>query len=195
MKNITLPRLILSAALTIGLLLMPATLMSSQAQDSSSAASSSEAAPSSEAPASTTDYNNPTDEQIAAGLNVWRTRGGCFNCHGEFGQGGEGGHFPAGPSLRKSALDLETMHLVISCGLPSTKMPYNLEGAYVTEDCYGTIGGEPTDVSPGAALSKEEIDNLVAYIGARVHGQRRITKDQCVEYYADANAPECAAYR
>lgn len=195
MKNINLARLTLSAALTVALLLMPAAIVSSQAQDSSSAVSSSEAAPSSEAPATTTDYNNPTDEQVAAGLEVWRARGGCFNCHGQFGEGGEGGHFPAGPSLRKSSLDLETMRLVIACGLPSTKMPYNLQGAYATEECYGTIGGEPTDVSPGAALTNEEIDNLVAYIGSRVHGQRRITKAQCVEYYADANAPECAAYR
>lgn len=140
----------------------------------------------------------PTDEQIAAGLVVWKDRGGCFNCHGDFGQGGEGGHFPAGPSLRKSALDLETMHMVISCGLPGTKMPYNLAGAYVTEECYGMTGeaAAPSDVVPGTALSRQEIDDLVAYIGARIHGQRRITKDQCVEFYdGDVNAPACVAYR
>lgn len=139
----------------------------------------------------------PTDEQIAAGLVVWKDRGGCFNCHGDFGQGGEGGHFPAGPSLRKSALDLETMNMVISCGLPGTKMPYNREGAYVTSECYGTIGGPvPPEVVPGTSLTMDEINNLVAYIGARIHGQRRITKDQCVEFYdGDVNAPACVAYR
>ena len=88
------------------------------------------------------------------------------------------------------------MHSVIACGLPGTKMPYNLAGAYKTEECYGTVGEEPpADVSPGAALSVQEIDDLVAYIGARIHGQRRITKEQCVEYYDDPNAPACAAYR
>jgi mono/diheme cytochrome c family protein len=145
----------------------------------------------------TTTTDAPTDEQIAAGLVVWKERGGCFNCHGEFGQGGEGGHFPAGPSLRKSMLDLDTMKTVISCGLPGTKMPYNLEGAYKTEECYGTVGEEPPEgATPGAALSKQEIDDLVAYIGARIHGQRRITKEQCIEFFdGDANAPACAAYR
>lgn len=138
----------------------------------------------------------PTDEQIKAGLTVWKERGGCFNCHGDFGQGGEGGHFPAGPSLRKSQLDLETTFLVVACGLPGTKMPYNLEGAYVTEDCYGTTGGPvPAEVLPGTSLTKQEVTDLVAYIGARLHGQRRITKAQCVEYFDNADAPECAAYR
>ena len=182
----SLPRSLMTAATVAALVFAPAAVLSvssSVAQDaSSSAASSSEPAA-------------PTEEQIQAGLHVWKDRGGCFNCHGDFGQGGEGGHFPAGPSLRKSALDLETMRGVISCGLPGTKMPFNLAGAYKTEDCYGMVGQEPpAEVSPGAALSVEEIDNLIAYLGARVHGQRRITKDQCVEYYDDPNAPACAAY-
>ena len=180
----SLPRVLLTAAVTAAFCLVPLMGMpiaSAVAQDAS--ASSSEPAA-------------PTEEQIKAGLAVWKTRGGCFNCHGDFGQGGEGGHFPAGPSLRKSALDLETMRQVISCGLPGSKMPYNLEGAYRTEECYGTVGEEPPpEVSPGAALSKQEIDDLIAYLGARVHGQRRITKDQCIEYYDDPNAPVCAAYR
>lgn len=184
MSTFSLPRALLTAAVGAALCLVPVTgvsITSALAQDT---ASSSEPAA-------------PTEEQIKAGLAVWKDRGGCFNCHGDFGQGGEGGHFPAGPSLRKSPSDLETMRLVIACGLPTTRMPYNLAGAYVTEECYGMVGEEapPSDVNPGASLTNEEIDNLVAYIGARVHGQRRITKAQCVEYYDDENAPECAAYR
>ncbi|MBN9344829.1 MAG: c-type cytochrome [Devosia sp.] len=178
----SLPRAVLTVAVTAALCLFPVTGVSITSAVAQDTASSSEPVA-------------PTEEQIKAGLNVWKNRGGCFNCHGDFGQGGEGGHFPAGPSLRKSAMDLDTMKMVISCGLPGTKMPYNLEGAYVTEECYGVIDGEPMDVSPGTALSTQEIDDLVAYIGARVHGQRRITKDQCVEYFDDANAPECLAYR
>lgn len=172
------PRALLTAAMSAALFLAPVaggTFIAGVAQD--------------------TPVAEPTEEQIAAGLIAFKERGGCFNCHGEFGQGGEGGHFPAGPSLRRSQLDPETMHLVISCGLPGTKMPYNLQGAYVTEECYGIVDGEPAEVTPGAALTRQEIDDLVAYIGARQQGQRRITKDQCTEYYGDENAPECAAYR
>lgn len=181
-STFSLPRTILTAALAAVLCFAPAavfTVSSSYAQGATS-----------EQPA-------PTDEQIKAGLHVWKDLGGCFNCHGEFGQGGEGGHFPAGPSLRRSALDLETMETVISCGLPGTKMPYNREGAYATSECYGTIGGTPPeDVTPGTALTQDQIKDLVAYIGARIHGQRRITKDQCIEFYdGDVNAPACVAYR
>ena len=187
----SLPRALFIAAAIAALCLVPVTgvsITSALAQDASAASSEPSAAPSEPA--------EPTDEQIKAGLAVWKDRGGCFNCHGDFGQGGEGGHFPAGPSLRKSATDLETMKMVVSCGLPGTPMPYNLAGAYKTEECYGTVGEDPPpEVSPGASLSKQEIDDLIAYIGARVHGQRRITKEQCVEYFDDPNAPACAAYR
>jgi mono/diheme cytochrome c family protein len=169
-----------ATAATLGLsLLMGGTTATSFAQDASAAA-----------PA------EPSQEQILAGLEVWKERGGCFNCHGVFAQGGEGGHFPAGPSLRKSQLDLETMHMVIACGLPGTKMPYNLKGAYSETECYGNeLAPAPADVNPGAALSDQEITDLLAYISTRVQGQRRITKDQCVEYYGAADAPECATYR
>ena len=185
----SLPKLTLSfaaAAMSFALLLGGAATPS-LSQDASSSASSE--APSAEPAA-------PTDEQIAAGLVVWKDRGGCFNCHGNFAQGGEGGHFPAGPSLRKTQLDLETLHSVIACGLPGTQMPYNLKGAYTEVECYGNdLGPAPAEVHPGAALSDEEITNLVAYLEARVIGQRRITKDQCIEYFGDPNAPDCAAYR
>jgi hypothetical protein len=190
MTTFLLPRVLLLATAAAAFCLAPlasGALTSALAQDASAASSE---------PAMSSEVAAPTEEQIKAGLLVWKDRGGCFNCHGDFGQGGEGGHFPAGPSLRKSQLDLETMHSVVACGLPGTKMPYNLAGAYKTEECYGTVGEEPpADVAPGAALSVQEIDDLIAYIGARVHGQRRITKEQCVEYYDDPNAPACAAYR
>lgn len=190
-----LPRAALTLAVSAALCLAPVagfSITSALAQD---AASSSEPAASAEAD-TPSEPAEPTEEQIKAGLVVWKDRGGCFNCHGEFGQGGPGGHFPAGPSLRKSALDLETTREVIACGLPGTAMPFNLEGAYRTEECYGTVGeAPPPEAVPGAALSHQEIDDLVAYIGARIHGQRRITKDQCIEFYDDPDAPACAAYR
>ncbi|HZY68048.1 MAG TPA: hypothetical protein VFE52_05645, partial [Devosia sp.] len=191
-SKFSLSRVALTAAMAAALSLAPVAGGStlSFAQDSSaSSAASSEPAPSSEAATSSESATSSEaaapegalspEEQIAAGLVVWKERGGCFNCHGDFGQGGEGGHFPAGPSLRRTALDLDTIHLVIACGLPGTMMPYNLEGAYVTEECYGTVGEQPpAEVAPGASLSREEIDNLVAYIDARMIGQRRITKEQ-----------------
>lgn len=136
------------------------------------------------------------EAMVAAGMEVWKDRGGCFNCHGAFGEGGEGGHFPAGPSLRRTMLDPESMKEIIACGIPGTPMPYNAEGAYDTYACFGVEGEEPMEGAvPGASLSVEEIDNLMAYLEENVVGKRRITKDECINYYGDPEAPECLSYR
>jgi mono/diheme cytochrome c family protein len=131
----------------------------------------------------------------ADGLKVWKERGGCFNCHGDFGQGGEGGHFPAGPSLRASQLDPASMREMIACGIPGTPMPYNLKGAYIDTECYGEKGAVLEGAVPGASLEPAELDALMAYLGEKVVGKRRITKAECVEYYGDPNAVACADYR
>jgi len=137
----------------------------------------------------------PSDEQVATGLSVWKDNG-CFNCHGDFGEGGEGGHFPAGPSLRATTLDPTSLKEVIACGLPGTLMPYNAAGAYTTRECYGITTGAPAEVTPGSALTEEQIDNLVAYMTTWVVGQRpRITLEQCTFYFGDANDPHCVGLR
>lgn len=137
----------------------------------------------------------PSADQVAHGLDVWKNRGGCFNCHGDFAQGGTGGHFPAGPSLRKTQLDLTSLRDIISCGIPGTPMPYNLADAYTKISCYSSEAGPaPQGTAPGAALTAAEITDLIAYLKVDVIGQRRITKKQCVDYYGDPNYPDCAAY-
>ena len=68
---------------------------------------------------------------LAAGQNAWN-RAGCYNCHGSRAQGGDGGDYPMGPALTTTALDKETMMMIVSCGLPGTPMPAWLKGAYTT---------------------------------------------------------------
>src|SRR6266436_3587753 len=67
--------------------------------------------------------------RVAAGEEAW-DKAGCFQCHGASGEGGPGGEFPAGPSLRKSRLDRADLAETISCGRPGTPMPAWLERAY-----------------------------------------------------------------
>src|SRR5215467_6228939 len=59
---------------------------------------------------------------LAAGEAAW-DKAGCLQCHGAAGEGGAGGEFPAGPSLRKTRLDRAALVEAISCGLPGTQMP------------------------------------------------------------------------
>lgn len=171
----------------------PAALAQSSASSDASASSAEATADASGLPALPPD--KPSAEQVAHGLDVWKNRGGCFNCHGDLGQGGTGGHFPAGPSLRKTQLDLPTVRDVVSCGLPGTPMPYNFVDAYTKVSCYGNdLGPAPAGTAPGAALSADEITDLLAYLKVDVIGQRVIRKKQCQDYYGDPNYPDCAAY-
>jgi mono/diheme cytochrome c family protein len=103
---------------------------------------------------------------LTAGQNVWN-RAGCFNCHGENAGGGNGGDSPVGPSLRTTALDKETMALIVSCGLPGTPMPSWLKGAYTEVECYGMpLGSPPAGLSVPRPFTAEEITALVDFIFA-----------------------------
>src|ERR1700755_3043842 len=80
--------------------------------------------------------NTFAQDQVAAGEAAW-DKAGCLQCHGSTGDGGDGGEFPAGPSLRKTRLDRAALVEAISCGLPGTAMPSWLEDAYTKRACYG----------------------------------------------------------
>jgi hypothetical protein len=111
--------------------------------------------------------------RLAAGESAW-DKAGCLQCHGSSGEGGAGGEFPAGPSLRTTRLDRAALTETISCGLPGTEMPAWLDGAYTRRPCYGFAGGPPADgtvLMP--VLSGGEIDALVDYLLAKIVGQRR----------------------
>ena len=107
------------------------------------------------------------DANLEVGQDVW-SRAQCATCHGRTAAGGPGGDYPIGPSLRTTALDKDTMALIVSCGLPGTPMPSWLKGAYTEVQCYGM----PMGTRPEAGLnitgifSAEEITALVDYIFA-----------------------------
>jgi mono/diheme cytochrome c family protein len=107
--------------------------------------------------------------RLAAGESAW-DKAGCLQCHGASGQGGDGGEFPAGPSLRATKLDRAALTETISCGLPGTQMPAWLDGAYGQRPCYGfSAAPDGTVVTP--ILSAAEVEALVDYLMAKVVGR------------------------
>jgi mono/diheme cytochrome c family protein len=106
--------------------------------------------------------------RLAAGEDAWN-KAGCFQCHGTSGEGGDGGEYPAGPSLRTTKLDRATLAETISCGRPGTPMPAWLDGAYAQSPCYG-MPKRPADVVLTPVLSADEIAALVDYLMARIVG-------------------------
>jgi mono/diheme cytochrome c family protein len=109
--------------------------------------------------------------RLTAGEDAWN-KAGCFECHGTAGEGGSGGEFPAGPSLRESKLDRATLMETISCGRPGTPMPAWLDGAYTGRACYGLPKGPaPAGAVLTPVLSADEIQALLDYLAAKIVGQ------------------------
>ena len=108
---------------------------------------------------------------LAAGEAAW-DKAGCPQCHGASGEGGTGGEFPAGPSLRTTKLDRGALRETISCGLLATEMPAWLDGAYTQRPCYGLpIGPAPAGTTLMPVLDADEIEALVDYLMAKIVGK------------------------
>jgi mono/diheme cytochrome c family protein len=108
---------------------------------------------------------------LAAGEAAWN-KAACLQCHGSAGEGGMGGEFPAGPSLRTTQLNRALLVDTIRCGRPGTQMPAWLDGAYTEISCYGLPKGPPPvglELTP--VLSAGEIDALVDYMMAKMVGK------------------------
>jgi len=109
--------------------------------------------------------------RLAAGEAAW-DKAGCLQCHGSRGEGGAGGEFPAGPSLRSTRLDRVALIEAISCGLPGTEMPAWLDGAYSRRSCYGFPSGPaPDGATLTPVLSANEVEALVDYLLGTIVGR------------------------
>jgi mono/diheme cytochrome c family protein len=108
--------------------------------------------------------------RVAAGEEAW-DKAGCFECHGTTGEGGTGGEFPAGPSLRRTRPDRAALMETIGCGRPGTPMPAWLDGAYTERACYGLPKGPaPAGVVLTPVLSADEIQALLDFLMAKIVG-------------------------
>jgi mono/diheme cytochrome c family protein len=119
-----------------------------------------------------------SEDKVKAGVTAWRNSG-CAECHGAFANGEkERDESPTGADLRRTRLNADELKLAIRCGRPGVGMPSFEEGA---RGCAGGVGDYPTSTK----LSAEEIDNVVAYLQARIIGKGKITKQECLLYYTD----------
>jgi len=109
--------------------------------------------------------------RLVAGETAWN-KALCLQCHGSLGEGGMGGEFPAGPSLRTTQLNRALLTDTIRCGRPGTQMPAFLDRAYTMIPCYGLPKGPPPaglELTP--VLSSDEIEALVDYLLAKIVGK------------------------
>src|SRR5262252_6773982 len=119
------------------------------------------------------------EDKVKAGLAAWRNSG-CADCHGAFANGEkEHDESPTGADLRRARLSAAEIKLAIRCGRPGTGMPSFEEGA---PGCPGGGG----DLYPAPAnLTAGQIDDVVAYLQARIIGKGKITYQVCVLSYTE----------
>ncbi len=194
LRPLALGALALLLQLTAGI----ATTETAFAQDASSSSAASDSS-SSTAPTDTASTDpSPTNplsaEQIKADRVIW-AKADCSNCHGWSGNGHDTGPIPPGPSLRELQLDYASIHQIIQCGIPSTRMPSHDRLAYVDDRCYGQKSADLGKAKPqkGTPLQPAEIDAVAAYVAGYLEGKPATSKAECEEYFG-AGSAACGNY-
>ncbi|MEZ5933822.1 MAG: c-type cytochrome [Alphaproteobacteria bacterium] len=136
------------------------------------------------------------EQDLEHGKSVYRDAN-CIGCHKWHGGGG-GGYGGAALSLRETELDRDLLIEVISCGRPSTRMPYHSRGAYKTVDCYGgtTEADLGQDMPPKAAklLRDEQIQAVADYVLGKLQGHGEVTYEDCIEFWGEGSK-QCASMK
>ncbi len=129
---------------------------------------------------------------VEAGKRVWGQTAGCIRCHGWAGDGtAEGPGFAAGANLRKIVLDAAALKEIIRCGVPGSAMPSFNRNAYGSLPCFGMTAAQVGQQKPPpgeVSLADTQVDNLVAYLLAKVMNRGPFTKGSCMDYYGPTNA-------
>lgn len=130
---------------------------------------------------STTD---PTD----AGKAVFK-RANCMGCHKWHGNGG-GGYGGDALSLRKTQLTRDQIIETVSCGRPSTGMPFFVRGAYDDVKCYDMTRQDAGTLMPpegGTFLRPKDIEAVADYVLAHIKGAGDPTYAECVAFFSNSS--------
>jgi hypothetical protein len=136
------------------------------------------------------------EQRVKSGLSTWKSAG-CVDCHGKFADGNpDDDDFPIGANLRTTRLGIMAIREIIRCGRAGTGMPSFDEGGYIERSCYGRpLGPRPDNLQPTPrALTSREIEDIVAYLQARIIGRGKITFEECLAY-SDDQKEECEDYK
>jgi hypothetical protein len=126
---------------------------------------------------------------IAAGMRLFRQKGGCQLCHGWAADGRKmDNQMPDGANLRETTLDRQNLILTIKCGRPGRGMPAFDKFAYSDGRCYGLKKADlqarnlPME-DPPATLAPNEVELLADFLTAKVIGKGPMDHAKCVEYW------------
>jgi hypothetical protein len=131
----------------------------------------------------------PDPADIAAGMRLFRQKGNCQACHGWAGDGRKmDSQMPDGAGLRASALDRETLIMIVKCGKPGTGMPAFDKFAYTDGRCYGLKQADLKAPKlqmpdPPATLQAREIETIADFMLAKIVGKGTMDRAKCIDYW------------
>tara|TARA_Y100000590_G_C15313762_1_gene861168 strand:- start:116 stop:628 length:513 start_codon:yes stop_codon:yes gene_type:complete len=139
------------------------------------------------------------EKSILKGEKIWKERIKCGYCHGPFGNGAGNPRSPGkAANLRETQLDKAGLIEIISCGIPTTEMPYFHRSAYKNaEICWDMTAedmGEDMPKKGNKTLSDKSIAALADYIIAKMKGRGPITTAECEEYFS-VGSRRCDGFR
>jgi len=133
--------------------------------------------------------SDPSAEDIAAGMRIYRQKADCQSCHGWAADGRKmDSQMPDGANLRVTKLDRAKLIMAIKCGIPGKQMPAFDRLAYSDGRCYGMKQADlqklgTTMPDPAATLQPREMDQVADFLFAKVVGKGPMDRAACIEFW------------
>jgi hypothetical protein len=131
----------------------------------------------------------PSAENVAEGMRLYRTKADCQSCHGWAGDGRKmDTQMPDGANLRAMRLPRAALVAAIKCGRPGRGMPAFDRLAYSDGRCndlkLADLKKQGLDLhDPASTLQVREIEAIVDFLIAKVVNKGPMDRAKCVEFW------------
>jgi len=131
----------------------------------------------------------PSADNVAEGMRLYRTKADCQACHGWAGDGRKmDTQMPDGANLRAMRLPRAALIAAIKCGRPGRGMPAFDRLAYSDGRCndlkLADLKRQGLDLhDPASTLQAREIEAIADFLMAKVVNKGPMDRAKCVEFW------------
>ena len=142
----------------------------------------------------------PTAENVAEGMRLYRTKADCQACHGWAGDGRKmDTQMPDGANLRAMRLPRAALITAIKCGRPGRGMPAFDRLAYSDGRCndlkLADLKRQGLDLhDPASTLQAREIEAIADFLMAKVVNKGPMDRAKCVEFWG-SDVDACGEFK